>query len=73
MFNLHFANAIILLYFSFLFLVTRNNDLFIPAPIVNIKVKEEPGIPTGKTNTVAYEAILNVLNDADKVINTLSR
>ena len=73
MFNLLFANAIILLCFFFLLLVTRNNDLFIPVPIVNIKVKEEPAISTGKPNTVAYEAILNVLNDVDKVINILSR
>ena len=73
MFNLLFVNAIILLCFFFLFLVTRSNDLFIPVPIVNIKVKGEPAIPTGKPNTVAYEAILNVLNDADKVINILSR
>ena len=57
----------------FLFLVTPNNGLFIPVPIVNIKVKEEPAIPTGKPNNVAYEAILNVLNDADKVINILSK
>ena len=55
--------------FLLFFLVTRNNDLFIPVPIVNIKVKEEPAIPTGKPNTAAYEAILNVLNDADKAIN----
>ena len=40
MFNLLFANAIILLRFFFLFLVTFSNDLFIPVPIVNIKVKE---------------------------------
>ena len=73
MFKLLFANASILLCFFFLFLVTRNNDLFKPAPIVNIKVKEEPAIPTGKPNTVACEAILHVLNDADKVINILSR
>ena len=73
MFNLLFANAIILLCFFFLFLVTRNNDLFIPVPNVNSNVKEEPAIPTGKPNTVAYEVILNVLNDADKVINILSR
>ena len=59
--------------FFFPFLVTRNNDLFIPVPTVNIKVKEKPAIPTGKPNTVVYEAILNVLNDADKVINILSR
>ena len=73
MFNLPFVNAIILLCFFFLFLVTRNNNLFIPVPIVNIKVKEEPAIPTGKSDTVAHEAILNVLNDANKVINILSR
>ena len=73
MFNVLFANAIILLCFFFLFLVTFNNDLFIPVLIVNIKVKEEPAIPTGKRNTDAYEAILRVLNDADKVINILSR
>ena len=72
-FNLLFASAIILLCFFFLFLVTFSNNLFIPVLIVNIKVKEEPTIPTGKPNTVAYEAILNVLNDADKVINILSR
>ena len=35
-----------LFYCFFLFLVTCNNDLFIPVPIVNIKVKEEPAIPT---------------------------
>ena len=55
--------------FFFLFLVAFSNDLLIPVPIVNIKVKEEPAIPTGKPNTVAYEAILKVLNDADRVIN----
>ena len=71
MFNLLFANAIILLYFFFLFLVTRNNDLFKPVPIVNIKVKEEPAIPTGKPNTVAYKAILKVLNDADYFIKMI--
>ena len=68
-----FANAIILLCFFFLFLVIYNNDLFIPVPIVNIKVKEEPAIPTGIPTIVAYEAILNVPNDTDKVINILSR
>ena len=72
-FNLLFASAIILLCFFFLFLVTFSNNLFIPVLIVNIKVKEEPATPTGKPNTVAYEAILNLLNDADKVINILSR
>ena len=73
MFNLFFANGIILLYFFFLFLVSCNNDLFTPVLIVNIKVKEAPAIPTGTPTTVACEAILNVPNDADKVINILSR
>ena len=59
--------------FFFLILVTCNNDLFMPVPIVNIKVQEEPAIPTGITTTAAYEGILNVPNDADKVINILSR
>ena len=72
-FNLLSANAIILLCFFFLFLIICNNDLFRPVPIVNIKVKEEPAISTGIPTTVACEAILNVPNDADKVINILSR
>ena len=59
--------------FLFSFLVTFSNDLFIPVLIVNIKVKEEPAITTGKPNTVAYEAILYVLNATDKIINILSR
>ena len=57
--------------FSF-FLVPFSNDLLIPIPIFNIKVKEEPAIPAGVPTTEAYEAILNVPNDADKVINILS-
>ena len=73
MFNLLFANAIILLCYFFLFLVTRNNDLFKPVPFVNIKVREETEIPTGIPTTAAYEAILNVPNNADKVINILSK
>ena len=44
-----------------------------PVPIVNIKVKEEPAIPTGIPTTAAYEVILNVPNNADKVINILSK
>ena len=68
-FNLLFANAIILLCFFFLFLVTFSNHLLIPVPIVNIKLKEEPAIPTGIPTTAAYEAIRNVPNDADKAIN----
>ena len=42
-------------------------------PIVNIKVKEAPVIPAGIPITVAYEAILTVPNDANKVINILSK
>ena len=68
-----FPNAIILLCFLFIFLVTFSNDLFITVPIVNIKVKEEPAIPTGIPTTAAYEAILKTLNDANKVINVLSK
>ena len=44
-----------------------------PVLIVNIKLKEAPAIATGIPITVACEAILNVPNDADKVINILSR
>ena len=44
-----------------------------PVPIVNINVKEEPAVPTGMPTDAAYEAILNVPNDADKVINILSK
>ena len=73
MFNLLFANAIILLCFFFLFLVTRNNVLFTPVLMVNIKVKGEPAIPTVIPITVACEAILNVPNYADKAVNILSR
>ena len=57
----------------FFFLVTHNNDLLKPVPIVNIKVNEEPAISTGIYTTAAYEAILKVPNDADKVINILSK
>ena len=59
--------------FLFSFLVTFSNDLFIPVPVVNVKVKKEPAIPTGIPITVACEAMLNVPNDANKVINILSR
>ena len=70
---LFFANTIILLCFFFLFLVNFNNDLLIPVPIVNIKVKEEPAIPAAVPTTEAYEAMLNLSNDADKAINILSK
>ena len=59
--------------FFFRFLVNFNNDLLIPVPIVIIKVKEEPTIPAGVPTIEAYEAMLNVRNDADKVINILSK
>ena len=48
---------IISLCFFFLFLVTFSNDLFIPVPIVNIKV-EKSAIPTGIPTTSAYELYL---------------
>ena len=44
-----------------------------PVPIVKIKVKEAPVIPAGIPVTVACEAMLNVPNDADNVINILSK
>ena len=53
--------------FLFSFLVNFNNDLLMPVPIVNTKVKEAPVIPAGIPTTEAYKAILNVPNDADKV------
>ena len=59
-----------LFYYVFFPFFSCNNDLFTP---VNIKVKEAPTIPTGIPTTVACEATLNVPNDADKVINILSR
>ena len=59
--------------FLFSFLVTLSNDLLIPVPIVNSKVKEAPVIPAGIPITVACEAMLNVPNDADKVINILPK
>ena len=52
----------------FLFLVNFSNDLVIPVPI-----KEAPVMPAGIPTTEAYEAILIVPNDADKVINILSK
>ena len=61
-------------YVSFLlFLVIHNNDLFTPVLVVNIKVTEELAIPTGISTIITCEAILNVPNDADKVINILSK
>ena len=55
--------------FLFSFLVIFSNDLLIPVPFINTKVKEAPVIPAGIPTTEAYEAILNVPNDADIVIN----
>ena len=45
--------------FFFFFVVNFSNDLLIPVPIV----------PT----TEVYEAIRNIPNDADRVINILSK
>ena len=59
--------------FVFSFLVTFSNDLLIPVPMVNNEVKEAPVISAGIPITVACEAILNVPNDADKVINILCK
>ena len=59
--------------FFFLFLVSCNNDLFIPVLIVNNKVKEALVIPSGIPYVVACAVTLKVPNDADKVINILSR
>ena len=42
-------------------------------PILNTKFKEAPVIPAGIPTTEVYEAILNVPNDADRVINILAR
>ena len=53
-------------YVFFLFLVSCNNDLFIPVLIVNNKVKEAPVIPSGiPNNTFACAVMLKVPNDAD--------
>ena len=59
--------------FLFFFLVTFSNDLLIPVPIVNIKVKEESAITAGVPTAEAYEVMSNVPNDADKAINILSK
>ena len=60
------------MFFPF-FLVSYNNDSFIPVLIVNNKVKEAPVIPSGIPNTIACAVTLKVPNDADKVINILLR
>ena len=59
--------------FFLFFLVSCNNDLFIPVLIVNNKVKEAPVIPSSIPNTAACVVTLKVPNDADKVIKILSR
>ena len=61
------------MFLFFFYLVTFSNDLLIPVPVVNIKVKEEPAIPAGVPATDAYEAMLNVPNYADKAINIFSK
>ena len=50
-----------------------SNDLLIPVPIVNTRVKEALVIPAGIPATEAYEAILKVPNDTDRVMNILSK
>ena len=55
--------------FFFLFLVNFSNDLLIPVPMVNTKVKEAPVMPAGIPTTEAYEAILNAPNDAERESN----
>ena len=59
--------------FLFPFLVNFSNDLLIPVPIVNIKIKEATVMPADVPTTETYETILNVPNDADKAINILSK
>ena len=58
--------------FFFFFFVIYNNFLIIPVLIVNIKVNEDPAIPTGMPTIVACDTILNVPNDPDNVIKILS-
>ena len=70
---IYFLLMLLFYCFFFLFLFNCNSDLFMPVLIINIKVKEAPVMPTGIPTTVACEAILNVPNDANKVINILSR
>ena len=50
---IYFLLMLLFYCFFFIFLLICNNDLFKPVPIVNIKVKEEPAIPTGIPTTVA--------------------
>ena len=58
------------MFLFFFFLVTFSNDLLIPVPSQRSQRRTcKPGVPT----TEAYEAILNVPNDADKAINILSK
>ena len=54
--------------FLFSFLVNFCNDLLIPVPIINTKVKEAPVIPVG----ILY-LVLNVPIDTDKVVNIVSK
>ena len=56
----------------FFLLFSRDIVLTTPVVLVNIKVKDDPAIPAGIPTTVAYEAILEVPNDADSVVKTLS-
>ena len=56
----------------FFFLVIFNNFLTTPVVMVIIKVKDAPAIPTGVPTIVACDATLEVQNDADSVIKSLS-
>ena len=62
----------ILLCFFFFSLVIFNNFFTIPVVTVNIKVNEDPAIPTDIPTIVACETILNVPNGAGNVIKILS-
>ena len=64
---IYFLLKRLIYYVSSSFCVIFNNVLTTPVVTVNIKVKDAPAIPAGIPTTVAYEAILNVPNDADSV------
>ena len=73
LFNLFLANATILLYFFFLFLVVFNSSLTILVKIENARLKLALTIPTGAPITVANDAIEMLPVVADKTINDLSK
>ena len=73
LFNLFLANATILLYFFFLFLVVFNSFLTILVKIENARLKLALTIPTGAPITVANDAIEMLPVVADKTMNDLSK